>query len=167
MLQIRKGTPADLNAIMACIDCARTFMRANGNHSQWTDGYPSPEIIAKDIALGQNYVGTDESGELVMTFAFIIGDDPTYTVIENGRWLNNHPYGTIHRLASNGKHRHILKACVDFCFTQTDNLRLDTHADNRTMQQAALKLGFTPCGTIHLTDGSPRLAFQKTLHSNL
>ena len=28
-------------------------------------------------------------------FAFIIGDDPTYQVIEDGGWLNDNPYGAI------------------------------------------------------------------------
>jgi hypothetical protein len=33
----------------------------------------------------------------------MIGKDPTYAVIENGNWLNDEPYGVIHRIASNGR----------------------------------------------------------------
>lgn len=161
MIRIRKGTVADIDAIMSCYNIARQYMRASGNHSQWINGYPSPELVAEDIAEGVSYVGVDDSGEVVMAFAFIIGDDPTYSVIEAGRWLNDLPYGTIHRLGSTGKHRGILKLCVDFCFSQIDNIRLDTHSDNATMQKAAEKLGFARCGTIYCTDGSPRVAFQK------
>lgn len=163
MLSIRKGEPRDLAQIMSCIEAAKKFMRLHNNHNQWNNGYPSPDLIIKDIKLGQNYVGIDTSGEIVMTFAFIIGDNPTYSVIENGQWLNTYSYGTIHRLASNGKQNHIFKKCVEFCFTKINNIRLDTHADNIIMQHATLKLGFIFCGIIHLPDGSPRLAYQKSL----
>ncbi len=161
MIRIRKGTAADIDAIMSCYDAARRYMRASGNHNQWINGYPSQELVAEDIATGINYVGTDEDGEIVMAFAFIIDDDPTYSVIEEGQWLNNLPYGTIHRLGSTGKHRGILKLCVDYCMSHIGNIRLDTHADNATMQHAAEKLGFIRCGIIYCIDGSPRVAFQK------
>ena len=39
-----------------------------------------------------------ESG-LHGVFAFILGEDPTYGVIEDGQWLSGDPYGTIHRIA--------------------------------------------------------------------
>ena len=34
-----------------------------------------------------------------------MGDDPTYQQIYEGTWLNNEPYGVIHRLATNGKQK--------------------------------------------------------------
>lgn len=163
MIQIRKGAAADIDGIMACYDIARSYMRASGNNSQWINGYPSRELVAEDIADGISYVGVDEDGEIAMAFAFIIGDDPTYTVIEDGRWLNSLPYGTIHRFGSNGKHRGILRRCVDFCMSEIDNIRLDTHADNVTMQRAAESIGFKRCGIIYCIDGSPRIAYQKCL----
>lgn len=161
MIRIRKGTPADMDALMACYDIARRYMRASGNHSQWINGYPSRELIAADIAAGVSYVGVDDEGEIAMAFAFIVGDDPTYSVIENGQWLNSLPYGTIHRLASSGRHHGVLRTCVDFCTLQTGNIRLDTHADNAVMQRAAENLGFKRCGIIYCMDGSPRIAYQK------
>lgn len=161
MIHIRKGTTADIDSIMACYETAIQFMRASGNHSQWINGYPSRELVAQDVANGNSYVGVDSDGEIAMAFAFIIGDDPTYSVIDDGQWLNDHPYGTIHRLGSNGKHHGILKICVDFCSSKIDNIRLDTHADNQIMQHTAQKLGFKRCGKIYCIDGSPRIAFQK------
>lgn len=162
MIRIRKGTRGDVEAIMDCYDKARQFMRSCGNMKQWINGYPSRELIEKDITDGVNYVGEDSHGALVMTFAFIIGEDPTYSVIEGGRWLSNKPYGTIHRLGSTGKYSGILRHCVEFCLTIIDNIRLDTHADNLPMQRAATQLLFTPCGTIYCADGSPRIAYQYT-----
>lgn len=163
MIRIRRGTPEDIDAIMTCYEVARQFMRASGNHRQWINGYPSRELVADDIESGVSYVGVDGDDEIVMAFAFIIGDDPTYSVIDDGQWLNNLKYGTIHRLGSNGKYNGVLRICVDFCMSETDNIRLDTHADNSVMQRAAEKLGFKRCGIIRCMDGSPRIAYQKYL----
>lgn len=162
-LRIRKGVPEDLPAIMACYELARQYMRSSGNPSQWVNGYPARELILDDMTNGFCYVGTDENDEIAMTFAFIIGDDPTYARIEDGEWPDNRKYGTIHRLASTGKYRGILENCINFCFSKIDTLRLDTHADNAIMLSGVARLGFTRCGIIHCVDGTPRIAFQKTL----
>lgn len=161
MIRIRKGTPADKDAIMSCYDKARQYMRAHGNATQWINGYPSESLVSKDIASGISYVGEDEQGDVVMAFVFILGADPTYAVIENGVWLNDLPYGTIHRLGSTGKCRGVFSACINYCLSIIDNIRLDTHADNKTMQHAAEGAGFCRCGIIYCDDGTPRIAFQK------
>lgn len=161
MIHIRKSTLADVDAIMAVYDSAKVYMRSYGNMTQWTNGYPARSLVESDIHYGNSYVGTDADGRIVMTFAFILGDDPTYAVIENGRWLDSNPYGTIHRLASDGTCGGVLRTCVDFCFTITDNIRVDTHADNRPMLCGLAGLGFTRCGIIYCADGTPRTAFQK------
>ena len=159
---------------------AKSYMRKEGNMTQWTGGYPSEEVILKDIAEGNHYIiekdgaessietdgsgyieGADGKGELVGVFTFIIGDDPTYKVID-GAWPNENPYGTIHRIASTGKERGLLRKCVDFCFGLIPEIRIDTHSDNRTMLAAIESLGFQKCGIIRLADGSPRTAFQKS-----
>lgn len=159
-LIIRPATPADVEAILAVYEASRRYMRATGNRTQWNDGYPARADVLADLAAGVGYVGTI-GGAVVMAFAFIRGDDPTYRIIEQGAWLNDRPYGTIHRLGSTGARGGMLAACVDFCFGQCDNLRLDTHADNRPMLAAAARLGFVRCGIIYCRDGSPRIAFQK------
>lgn len=161
-ITIRKGREADIEAVLAIFDGARRYMRATGNLVQWVGGYPAREDVLADIAAGNCYVGEDAGGEIVLVFAFILGEDPTYAVIEDGEWLNAEPYGTIHRIASNGKYRRMLDACVDYCFALTQNIRIDTHTDNRPMLTALARLGFQRCGIIYCRDGSPRLAFQKT-----
>ena len=161
-VMIRAGAAADIAAVLGVYEASRRYMRATGNLTQWNDGYPSRSDVEADIAAGNLYVGEFE-GEIVMAFAFIVGDDPTYRIIEQGRWLNDRPYGTIHRLGSNGRCGGMLAACVEYCFGRVDNLRLDTHADNRPMLTAAERLGFIRCGIIYCRDGSPRIAFQKTL----
>lgn len=158
--KIRPATPADVEAILAVYEASRRYMRATGNLTQWNDGYPARADVEADLAAGNCYVG-ELAGEVVMAFAFIVGDDPTYRIIEEGAWLNDRPYGTIHRLGSNGRRSGMLAACVDYCFGRIDNLRLDTHRDNRPMLTAVERLGFTRCGIIYCRDGSPRIAFQK------
>lgn len=160
-IEIRRAVEADLDAIMPIYDSAKAFMRQTGNMTQWADGYPSRQHILSDIHSGVCYVGVDSEGRIAMVFALITGDDPTYAFIEDGSWLNDRPYGTIHRIASAGLYRGMLKRCVDYCFKQIDNLRIDTHADNQPMKDALARLGFARCGTIYIADGSPRTAYQK------
>lgn len=150
----------DINKIMMIYDCARAYMRREGNANQWNGGYPSPELIATDIDCGHCYVGTDECGDIVAVFSLIAGEDPTYACID-GEWLNDLPYATIHRLASSGKVKGVLKACVDFCSALHANLRADTHECNRTMLAGLSACGFIRCGIIRIADGSQRIAFQR------
>lgn len=158
---IRLSMPQDIDRIMKVYESAKNYMRSTGNFKQWTGGYPDKETILSDISHRCHYLAEDKDGNLLMVFSFIVGPDPTYNRIEKGAWLNDRPYGTIHRIASSGMHGGMLKACVSFCVTLIDNIRIDTHADNGPMQNALHKLNFSFCGIIHLTDGSPRLAFHK------
>ena len=159
-MQIRKASISDIDTIMDIYEAGRALMRAAGNPNQWVNGYPSRELIEGDIACGNCYVIEDESGILHGVFAFIVGDDPTYSVIEDGSWLNDEPYGTIHRIASDGTMRGILAAAVGFALDQTGNVRVDTHEDNKPMQGALAKAGFKRCGIIYCVDGTPRIAYQ-------
>lgn len=160
-IKIRHASESDLDNIMPVYYLARKFMRRNGNMTQWGNGYPSREQILADIRSGVCYVGVDCDEKIAMVFAFIPGEDPTYSYIEDGCWLNDRPYATIHRIASSGLYGGMLRRCVDYCFRLIDNLRIDTHADNRPMQDALDRLGFTRCGIIHIADGTPRTAYQK------
>lgn len=161
-IKIRKGTIDDIEGIMTLYERAKQFMRATGNMNQWVGGYPRRENVLHDIEKGNNYIGFGPEGEMVMTFAFILGNDPTYNVIEEGVWLNDEPYGTIHRIASNGKYAGMMRQCVNYCFSKTNNLRIDTHEDNAPMLKALKELDFVRCGKIICQDGTPRIAFQKT-----
>ena len=162
-LTIRKGKEEDIDQLLKIFDSARKFMRVNNNFSQWSDTYPGRDDILSDMAKGNNYVGTDEEGEIVMTFTFILGEDPTYKIIKDGEWLNEDYYGTIHRMASNGKVSRVLQEACEYGFHLVKNIRIDTHEDNKPMQKALSRLGFIRCGIINCRDGSPRIAFQKSL----
>ena len=94
-------------------------------------------------------------------FAFILGEDPTYHVIENGQWLSDAPYGTIHAVASDGSIHGLLTQVVTYCLQTIRHLRIDTHPDNLIMQHVITKNGFTKCGIIYVADGTPRLAYER------
>ena len=96
------------------------------------------------------------------TFCFILGDDPTYQQIYEGTWLNNEPYGVIHRLATNGKQKGVSENCLNWCFERWPNLRVDTHRDNKVMQHILTKYGFQRCGIIYVKNGTERIAYQMT-----
>lgn len=159
-MEIRKSTPQEIDQIMNCIVFARQLMRDSGNTIQWINGYPSKELMLESIEKGFNYLIVNNE-EILATFDFIIDDDPNYAVIENGNWQNDEQYGVIHRLASNGKAKGIAQFCFQWCFSQFPNIRIDTHETNIAMQKVLKKLGYKECGIIYVSDGSPRLAFQK------
>ncbi len=160
-MKIRKAAAADLGEIMQIYAYARRFMAENGNPGQWVNGHPPQELIQSDIEAGKSYVLESENGELAGVFYFAVEDEPTYPSITGGAWLNDEPYGIIHRIASNGKHKGVLEASVKYCFERCGNLRIDTHENNAVMRKALGKLGFVYCGKIYLKSGAERLAFQK------
>lgn len=162
---IRPAGLGDLPLVMEIYDYARAFMRANGNVTQWVNGYPSEELIRQEIQDGHSFVCTDGDGEIVGTFCFILGDDPTYQQIYDGAWLNDEPYGVIHRMGTNGKRKGIAEACLDWSFQHSDNIRVDTHRDNLVMQHILEKNGFKRCGIIYVRDGTERIAYQKIVTS--
>lgn len=158
-LKIRRAVAEDLGDVMPIYDKARAFMRRSGNMKQWINGYPSEEDISRDISKGNLYVGENGEGRIVLAFAYITGEDPTYKEIE-GSWIRDIPYGTIHRIASDGSCRHTLEKSVEYCLGIRSDLRIDTHKENRPMLEALKRAGFERCGVIICADGTPREAFQ-------
>lgn len=159
-MTIRLTTYADLDALMAIFAYARAQMAADGNPTQWGDGYPTREQLENDIQRGVSYV-IEHKGVPCATFVFIIADDPTYAYIEDGQWLDDTlPYGTIHRIASNGQQRGIFRTVLDWCSAQCSNIRIDTHHANARMIHLIEQSQFTRCGIIYTHDNSPRMAYQ-------
>ena len=103
----------------------------------------------------------DDRGEIVGTFALLPSPEVTYNKIYNGRWLDDEPYFVIHRIASTPESHGILDTLLDYCESQVDNIRIDTHEANIIMRKGLEKHGYQYCGIIYLLDGNERLAFQK------
>ncbi len=138
---------------------ARRFMRETGNPNQWAETYPSNEQLMNDINGGDSYVCI-ENGVIVATFVLRGGNDPTYDIIYEGAWKNNNPYATIHRIASNGTVKGIFNKVMTFALQHYSTIRIDTHRDNKVMQNVIDKAGFKYCGVIHCWSGDERLAYQ-------
>lgn len=149
----RGARRADLDAILKIYARARQAMADSGNPTQWGDHFPPQELLEEDIDSNRLFLYL-VNGELEGVFAFILGPDPTYARIEDGKWLNDTlPYGTIHRLASAGRHPGVAAAVITWCLEHCESLRADTHADNKIMQHLLEENGFTKCGIIHVEDG--------------
>lgn len=159
---IRRATYDDVPVLMDVFRKARGIMRSSGNMNQWNDGYPSEEVVRKDIDNGHCVV-LCEDGKVVATMAFIPGPDPTYSEIYDGGWLSDAPYHVIHRIAVAEPGHNAAKALLDWGFGQAGSIRIDTHKDNVIMHHVLSKYGFTHCGVILLANGDPREAYQKDL----
>lgn len=158
---IRPATTADIPSIMPVFDEARQKMQASGNWKQWINGYPSVEVVERDIELQGGFVIEDDE-QIVGYFAFLPSPEPTYKEIYNGQWLDDTlPYHVIHRMG--GKHgtHGIFISVMEFAFARDRNIRIDTHRDNVIMQHNLAKHGFSYCGIIYLANGDERLAFQE------
>ncbi len=161
-MQIREATLNDLEQIEQIYSHARSYMRLNGNMNQWIGGYPQRDLLESDIAQHHLFV-VEENEELLAVFACIYGEDPTYKVIYDGAWPNDEPYAVIHRIAIKANKKGIATYCITHVLDKYRNVRIDTHKDNIPMQSLMKKLGFAYCGIIIIADGSPRLAYQKTI----
>lgn len=160
-MNVRKATEADFSQISAIYARAREFMRQTGNASQWKNTYPTEDIILSDIQNGYLHLLTDEDG-IQCVFAFLSEGDPVYDHID-GAWLNDKPHAAIHRVASAGKKKGMISACMRYCTTICSNLKIDTHEDNKIMQHQLEKEGFFRCGIVILKNGEKRIAYQRSL----
>ncbi len=157
--KVRKARQEDLERIGEIYRHARQFMADTGNPNQWGKTNPPTEQLVEDIRLGDLYVITEDT-QIRGVFYFFIGEDPTYQDIFEGDWHMDSPYGTIHRIAGDGSGG-ILRTAVQFCERQISHLRIDTHEDNKVMQNALAKAGFQRCGIIYIADGTPRIAYDR------
>lgn len=158
MYRIRQAAMADLPRILEIYAYAREFMARTGNPNQWKKTNPPRETLEADILAGNLYV-LEETG-IHGVFAYFTEPDPTYSYIEDGAWLDESPYGTIHRVAADGSGG-VFSAVLKFAEGENHHVRIDTHRDNKVMQHVLAKHGFQQCGVIYLKNGEPRLAYEK------
>ena len=158
-MQIRKTTVGDLDAVMAIIEEARRTIAALGI-DQWQDGYPSREVIEKDIAADVSYVACLEDGNVVGYEAIILSGEEAYKQLPDDAWHTPNEYVVVHRLCVLRKccrqgiaielmrfaSKHALKHHIY-------NFRIDTHKGNVRMMSMLKKLGFEHCGRIRYDSG--------------
>ena len=155
-MKIRNGAASDLDFIEGAYEHARAFMQANGNATQWPEGYPGQIDAAEDISRGHCFLVADNKGPLAV-FSFAPGPDETYASID-GAWHSDADYHVIHRVAA-VRGRGIARAIFSFATEHADYLRCDTHEDNAPMRRALRSFGFRECDTITVANGTERVAY--------
>lgn len=168
---LRLTTLNDVDSVMQIIDDAKKYFKVN-EIPQWQNGVPSKDTILSDIERGVAYV-YEEDDEIIGTLAVFFEDDPNYENIMQGRWLNNSEYAVIHRVAikqaykGHGYASNIMKEVELLAKSRgIDNLRIDTHRLNMSMQRLIAKNNFTYCGIVMINDNgelAERLAYQKEI----
>lgn len=168
MIDFRATHTEDLERLMELVAQAQARFRRAGI-DQWQDGYPTRAILEADIEAQNSYVG-EVKGRVLLGGCLSFDGEPTYAQIYEGSWLNDEPYGVVHRLMvadealRQGYAEAFMRYCLALCQERgVGQMRIDTHADNRPMQRLLLKLGFQPCGRIVLESGADRDAYQLNL----
>lgn len=165
MISFRQAQLDDLDSIMTIINHAIENLRIDGV-PQWQNGSPNRDIIRDDIQNNHTILMFDND-RLVATVCLMFDEEPTYQSLTGGLWINKGKYATIHRIAA-GPNAHrsqyasmFLAHCIKITQSKKiHSVRIDTHQDNHKMLGLIAKFHFTPCGTITLSDGSPRVAFE-------
>lgn len=169
IMVIRKAKVSDIQEIVEVFSDAKQSMKAAGIN-QWNEEYPGAAEAKRDIENGTAYVICDERQVIGYT-CIQFKEDINYARID-GNWMNEAPYGVIHRTAilSSCKGKGLAGMFFDYAEKLAKekgihNLRIDTHKDNTPMQHCIAKHGYTYCGVVYMVngDGSPRDAFQKIL----
>lgn len=162
---IEKAKLTDLSEIVAVIESARAYLKAQGIDQWQKSAYPAISDIRTDIENDVAYV-LKVAGKVAAYGAVIAGFDPAYDLIQ-GSWRNdNHDYVTVHRMAVSTAFRgqalgQRFLTSVFETFSTYQDFRVDTHPDNQIMQHILTKLGFEKCGVV-MFEGA-RWAYQKVL----
>ena len=164
MKEVRKTTMEDVERVLEIFHRASESMHEMGI-AQWLNGYPAKEDVLKDIASGESYVITED--RVIQGTAYICTQpEPDYAEIE-GKWANEDPYVVIHRIAvdtsvkGKGYANELLNKAKEVALAHGyENIRIDTHEDNRVMQHVIEKCGFKRCGIIYIETGAPRIAYE-------
>lgn len=165
-MKIRRTEEKDIKRMMEIVGQAQQYMREQGI-DQWQNGYPTEEVFEKDVENQMSYV-LEEDENVIGMFAFAVMEEPTYREIYEGQWKQDGDYGVIHRVAVDNQFKgaglggKMVEYAVNACLAQNiKTLRIDTHRDNRSMQNMLCKNGFERRGIIYLADGAERIAFEK------
>ena len=158
--------PQELETCYAVIDSGRKFQKEQG-FIQWTDDYPSRELILDDIEKGKGYVLKSE-GRIACYLCIDFDGEPAYLEIK-GAWRREESYATVHRMAISEEFRGKGLAAQTFglagelCLQKgVRYMRADTDYPNKRMQHILEKNGFVLCGEIFYQGGG-RLAYDKLL----
>lgn len=164
MYKLELAKECELEKCYEIIDSGRAFQKEQG-FIQWTDDYPSLEILKEDIKNEKGYV-IKADGELAAYMCIDFDGEPAYDNIE-GQWNADRPFAVVHRMAISERFRgkgltgEAFKLIEELCIEKNvDYIRMDTDFPNKRMQHVMTKNGFKHCGVIEF-QGSGKLAYDK------
>ncbi len=158
-MYFRKTTNKDLLSVLSIYKKAISYMREHKNTEQWNDFEALRNNVISDILKGISHVLIDED-EIKSVFTLMDGEEPSYSSID-GKWIDESPYLTIHRLAVAEHEKGYASLCFAYGMLQGNHIRIDTHGMNHPMRRLIQKMGFMECGVITLSDGTKRIAYEK------
>lgn len=168
-ITVRPSTFEELDELLAIVEHGRAAL-AEAGVPQWNDGYPSRESITSDLEREVSYTALHD-GKPVATAVILTDGEPDYNEINDGRWIQDGPYITVHRVATHrdakrmGAASALIKRAEEIAKERGFfAVRIDTHRQNLAMQTFLEKNGFVRCGVIFLRrSGAERIAFEKLL----
>ncbi|WP_252249096.1 GNAT family N-acetyltransferase [Clostridium sp. VAP23] len=167
-MEFKKSTEEDISNIMRIINEAQTYFKEQ-KINQWQNDYPNIEKIKEDIKNDYSYVFLMDK-QIVATVALSFDGEKTYDIIYDGKWISNNKYAVIHRMAVNNSHKgngiasKIFENTEMICLEKgVHSIKIDTHVENKAMQNLLKKNNFHYCGIIYLEDNSKRIAFEKII----
>lgn len=165
---IRLANSADITAIMNIVHGAQEALRELGI-DQWQDGYPTADVILKDIIEGVGYVACIPNGDIVGYEAVVLTGEEVYRQLPNEAWNTPNEYVVVHRLCVLKEHTRmgIAKQLLSFAAQSAIErgvraFRIDTHRGNIRMMTLLPQLGFKHVGVVRYDSGE-REAFDMKL----
>lgn len=172
-MQVYKARKEDIDEIVSIYNLAVDHMYKENNTNQWQK---NNELLIPSLLKyinEDNFYVVKENTEIIGFFAMIFGIDQSYNDIRDGKWINNEPYVTIHKIASKYYKKGIASFILNYIINKAKensiyNIRIDTHCDNISMNSFLIKNDFIKCGIISYTCdfndlSTHRLAYIKEL----
>ena len=164
-MNLIKATSEDVEDVMRIFAQARQAQRAAG-FRQWEDGYPSVDVLTKDIGNSRGFV-LDDDGQAAGYVAIATSDEEYDRHPE--LWTGARKYAVFHRIAlpDDYRGRGLSGELFDLAESYAmrlgaDCVRIDTGLENKPMQHILAKRGYTALGRCDFVWG-PRLAYEKPL----
>ena len=162
MNTLRQARPDELDTCIQILREGRAFQQEQG-FTQWTEEYPSPALIERDIRNSGGWLyllDGEPAGYMYLAF----GGDPDYAD-PMCAWRADVPYVIVHRIAlsrrfvGRGLSTLVFETIRDLCRERGIScIRIDTDSRNKRMQHVLEKNGFVRCGYV-LFEGDPKLTY--------
>ncbi len=167
-MQLVKARKGDLEELMGLIsDCVASMGKSGG--TQWSEDYPTREMVARDIEAGTLHTLRDGTGHII---AMVTMDEEQEPVYEGVDWkFTDGKIVIFHRLAILPEYqgKGIAGIFQDMMEEKARALgyviaRLDTYSENEKVMGFLERRGFVRTGqVVHVPELKPFICFEKKL----